>query len=534
MPLEFSRKIIKNYWFILFLLVVFHAINNYTILSLDNTFPTYDEYYNLEESFNIFCDFKTLNLSDLYSWYSSLGAGGSRPPLYLIVVSLTNNISHNINADYSIFIANMLYFGVLLFSVFGIGRILAGVRVGLFAAVIVSLFPGVFAMSRVLMVDFPLAAMLSLSIYLMLKTEYFVNTKYSFLFGLSAGLGLLTKVSYLIFILPVLGYYSIASILKLSKNNSKFSVLGKNLAFYIFTALLVAASWYLPNLDKIIPRSKAMSFIIVDKSSGLRFIDYYLSLLFSYHLCIFFFILGLIFLFYCLKKKRGTLLSVWIFIPLVIFSFSPNKNPRFILPLLPAMGLIIAQGVFLINRARIRRIVCGFIIVFGLSLYFAISYGQLKLPFRKPNLPFYSVLRVNYGILSPLRIDWRAKEAGEMILTSLQPGNSTKRIKMLSMLNLGEIYYAIDYYLTNKNKKVLIDCPAALDDFDAPGPDNFGNITAFDFVINKSGHPGYPNSKIDWFKILKGDFERNRGSFCLVGSLQNLPDGSTLDIFKKK
>ena len=110
-------KILKNPWGILILIMLFHVINNSIIISLDKTFPIYDEQDNLADTLHISQTFTSVLKSpqEAYNWYYNLG-NRCRAPLYRIILSLACIPKINISG---IFIINSLFFIILLFSVYG-------------------------------------------------------------------------------------------------------------------------------------------------------------------------------------------------------------------------------------------------------------------------------------------------------------------------------------------------------------------------------------------------------------------------------
>lgn len=532
---------IKNYWLLLLLIVLFHTVNNYVVLSLDDSLPIYDETDHLRESFYNLEFLKNLkkevfSLEKIKNQYCNLGYT-YRPPLYRLTLILPYAIfQKNImgNIDTITIIANLFYFIILLISTYGIGLELSNSLTGIFAAFIVTMFPGIFAMSRVFMVDFPLTAMVSFSIYSMLLTKNFTNRKYSFLFGLSMGLGMLSKATYPIFLLPLLGYYIILSIIETSRKGRKLVTVSSNLIISFLIALFLSASWYLPNLYKVIQRSKAMSFQIHSEPIK-SFISYYMNSLFSYHIGPLFSILCLISLFCCFRKKEGILLGLWLLIPLLIFSLSPNKNPRFILPVLPSIGLIVAFGVSLVRLRLIKKIIISYTIIFSLFSFFAISYGKVKLYPKEDKDFFYSEERINKGIIYPLyNIDWKIEDIGKIILSNIEKRENKDWIDILSIFNIGEIHSVLGLYLLSRSINVRLICPAQADFFDSLPKNTFHDLFFCDFVITKDGYMGSNAGNISWIETLSELFARDKDCLYLLGSIAGLPDGSNIYVYKNK
>ncbi|HEY9206172.1 MAG TPA: glycosyltransferase family 39 protein, partial [Candidatus Methanoperedens sp.] len=96
---------------------------------------------------------------------------------------------------------NSIFLGILVFSVFGIGKKIFNKETGFIAAILIFLYPSVFSFQKMYMLELPLIAMTALSIYFLLLTDHFKNLKYSLAFGVAAALATLTKWTAVLFIL---------------------------------------------------------------------------------------------------------------------------------------------------------------------------------------------------------------------------------------------------------------------------------------------------------------------------------------------
>jgi hypothetical protein len=93
------------------------------------------------------------------------------------------------------------YLCILIFSTYQIGRLMISPFAGCISAYLVFMSPLIFTSSRQFQLDFPLSAMVALSIALLLASDTFKQRKYSFLFGLALGWMLLIKVQGMSFIM---------------------------------------------------------------------------------------------------------------------------------------------------------------------------------------------------------------------------------------------------------------------------------------------------------------------------------------------
>lgn len=537
MVTSLSEKIVGSSVLIILFILIFQGINNYIVLSLDTTFPTYDEMDNLRSAYNISNFFSSFDSKDgSWDWYYDFFRG-TRPPLYRIFLAL-GFVFFKFDADYFTML-NIIYLAVILFSVYGIGKVIMSREAGLMAAFIVSMFPGMFAMSRVLMIDFPLTAMVCLSIYLMLRTKNFSSFKYSILFGASIGLGLLTKVTFIVFVLPVLLIYLFFSVKYFFKNKIDFRLMLKNILLSMILSLITCILWYLPNLSMIIARAKANATGIITDPDAIS-IYYYLSPLIHNNIgAVFYslFICSCLFLFIKYRKMKRDILLIlcWFIAPFLLFSLSPNKQPRFLLPLLPSVGIIISFGLNSIKRDLIRKTTCVIVIIFSLFMFFMISYGKLTPNILVDQFPLYSQRRINYGIYNPLRIDWKTDRIADLIISDIEHKQYDRhQISILSLINIGEINNVLEYDLIKAGYNVEVSCPAAADFFDSPTPKDFPEITDFQYIINKDKYLGENNGDIDWISILNDRFQDKKDKFSLLGVIEGLPDDSKIFVFKRK
>jgi len=104
-------------------------------------------------------------------------------------------------------LSQLPFWTILAFSLYGIGSLLFSPLTGLLAVFYFFTSPLALGWSYQYMLDIPAAAMLCLSFWLLLKSRDFQERNFSLAFGLSLGLGLLTKWSAFYLLLPLLLYY---------------------------------------------------------------------------------------------------------------------------------------------------------------------------------------------------------------------------------------------------------------------------------------------------------------------------------------
>jgi 4-amino-4-deoxy-L-arabinose transferase-like glycosyltransferase len=426
----------KRYYFLLVILLLFHIINNLIIINNDNTpllWDGGDYFYRSLRYYDVFRNFG----SDFITEFNDVSR--YRPPLFLLS-SLPFYLIFGRSPDVAA-MTNVVYFIILVLSVYGIGKRIHSEEVGLLASFIVSTFPIIFGLSRSYWLDFPLTAMVSLSMYLLLMADYFKNKKYSILFGISAGLGMLTKWTYFVFLSGPFLYFFVSSFRSKSEKEEKITAPAFNALISILVGMVVASFWYIPNgLDVVVKLSglsvgiaseEAIRFQQLGETIGpsgifnIKSLTFYAGKLVNEQVTFIFAIIFLVSASLILKKERKEttwMLLLWIIVSVVIFTLIKNKTTRNTVPMLPAIGLMISLGIMRIKSGWIRKAVVTFVLFIGLFQYAVTSYGSSLLPkrlalttsigdvvfFEQPDNHSYAIFQANRG-------DWKADEILETI-----------------------------------------------------------------------------------------------------------------------
>ena len=98
-------------------------------------------------------------------------------------------------------LTNLLFYGVLLVGVFGLGRVMGGWRVGFWAALLTSLCPALVAASWYFTIDFPLVGMTAVGLLLLWHTRYYQSRWFTLLFAIWAAAGMLIKFTYALYLM---------------------------------------------------------------------------------------------------------------------------------------------------------------------------------------------------------------------------------------------------------------------------------------------------------------------------------------------
>ncbi|MBU0635070.1 MAG: glycosyltransferase family 39 protein [Candidatus Omnitrophica bacterium] len=274
--------------------------------------------------------------------------GGAHPKLYSLVVGIVMaflNSKELKDVTLAIVFSNAIFFLILLISTYKIGSILDSKKSGLLAAILLSFCPAIFAHSRVTMSEFPLAAMLALSILCLLKSNRLTSLRYSILTAVLFTLAQLTKETAFFFILPPFLYYAGKSFyLKENRKKRVFNFLVILALFALLTTII-----YLFVNKELLFRYWGKSIVCGGAllySVPVRF--YYFRMLFFFYIgpLLLIFLMPLISFYFFKSKKINLFLVIWFIVPFIMFSFSPNQALRFLIPIIPAFCLLVSQMVF--------------------------------------------------------------------------------------------------------------------------------------------------------------------------------------------
>jgi len=429
--------------------------------------------------------------------------------------------------EWVILVANTFFLLILFLSIYGIGALLYGRGAGFLAALLVSMFPYVFAHSRVAMLDFPLTSMVSLSFFLLLKTRGFQSAYYSVCAGILFGVSQLTKESAVIFIFPVLAYYVIDSLAASGPGPKKKAFLNFLLALGAFA--IVAGSVYL----RVKNQHVFATYLAKSSIHGKAVQSFYLKNLID---CV-----GPIVLFLslplCLNylinfRKREKFFFFWFFVPLALLTLSPNKAVRFMLPIMPAFALIVAQEIFRDDLLQKFRRSCSLLLILASILQYALfNYGALTYSQGEKKR-----VSMEAGILCAQKEEYMPALFAMLKVFKKEMPVSEGSDKILFLCNLGELYTPLKLELRLSRLPFAVSCPMEPDAVDTrhqQSTDWCQQVLAAGYIVEKPGDMGVireHNYKIA--QELSGCFAEYKGRFKTIAQIAS-PDGAVIYIHKR-
>jgi len=244
-------------WLLIGAIVLFYAVTNWLWLADNVTSTGWDKPRHLARS--LYYD-QLLSQPSIRSLFTVVVGDPVRTPLFPASATIMYRLFGR-DPDVAAMV-NILYLAVALAATYGIGRRWRGTALGLIAVALLAVFPMYYSMSRYFYLEFALAAMVTLTVYLLLTTDGFKRRGMSILFGLSLGLTLLSKRTSAVFVVgPVLAviliygllpllWRQVRAILALRDRKAWLRYL-RNAALALLIGLAPAAIWYLPNRQAV-------------------------------------------------------------------------------------------------------------------------------------------------------------------------------------------------------------------------------------------------------------------------------------------
>jgi hypothetical protein len=316
--------------------------------------------------------FYALNNIAVYAIFKPFPALEPSAALKIIDTTGLSNIlcffgTHNVNT--TILCIGLIAFAVSLFFLYKICELIKDKETGYIAMVLYALVPSTYLFSRVLhRMDFHITAFVILSIYLLLKTNFFSSLKYSLLFGITFGLGVIVRDTFLGFCLAPFLYVSFLSLKKPKLSRAV------NIAAAIFTAAALLYTKY----NNIMAIKMTLLKPLIENTRYSDLGEFLINLcagLFS-PLVLILFIIGAI----CFVKKFNgyakNILLLWFFVPLAILIAMPhNKDTAMALALVPATAIITSVGLLSLPRKYVKLIFSATFIILLLQ-FFVLSYSR--------------------------------------------------------------------------------------------------------------------------------------------------------------
>jgi len=304
------------------------------------------------------------------------------PPAYHYVMSLGNRLFHDRNEKSSLFFSMPIYLFILFAGLYGLGTLLGNPWIGVLGAFLTMTVPGFFQSSRIPLLEFPDAALLAVSLFLLAKSGFFRDMLYSALAGVCIAAGMLTKQTFLLLIwLPV-----IVSAVRGIRAAGRKALL--NFLLALFIAALLSFPWYY-RLLHLIPQIIHLGYNDVYSSSLPSIFTpasmlYYLTETTSTTLNLFYVALFFLSVLYLSIKKKMS----WEIILLLSaiagaylgFSLIRSKMVRYGFPCLPLVFIVISTALYNFKARHVRAAAVALLVYLGYVSYFLVGFDINLVP----------------------------------------------------------------------------------------------------------------------------------------------------------
>ena len=393
MTLINTKPSMRSDIFLLLGIILFFAATNVIWLAIDTAPPSWDDSIHMKLSILYSRPVPQAgfpeaikNILFLSSYY----------PLFFHISAIPIIYLFGFNENCLAYI-NFFYLVILVFSVYGIGKILFNARVGILSAFLTLLYPVIFALSRRYMLDFALVSMVCLVYYLTLRYHKEDNIILGFLLFISMIVAGLVKQTAPIFFIPTI---ALLFFRKGFRDKIFWVILSS-----VFLALFLAEGRYFYKIIWLFGGYKDVfsATQIIERFFG-NFVWYMGQIgqvMVSNFLLLFFLIGFLSLLIFSRKNKAFLILSSWIMGAFFLLSVIKWKDPRYAVAVLPAFALITIGGVDALPGKFIKKFLVLIFLCLGLVQFFSLSFRHV--PFFTKGQDFY------YNRL-PLKQDWKVKK----------------------------------------------------------------------------------------------------------------------------
>ena len=440
------------------------------------------------------------------------GITGYYPPLYQSIMAVFYG-TFGETVDAALW-ANIPAVLLLLVATYGIGRTVLSQIGAASAAVIVNFYPLMLWLSREAMMEYWLTSMVALAVWL-LVTGSLETWSRTLLFGLVCGLGMLTKWTFPFFVgLPFL-WFARGRI--------------RNAAASVGIAALVSASWYgvqIPTILELLEVNTAGGVGEGDPSRlSFQAVIFYVRALEGYQL---FLPLFLAFLAGALLLARRfdpawTPVLLWILSGWLGLMLFQNKDPRYSVPLLPAVALVTAR---VFDK---RPILLALLLPFLVFQHYLVSFGIRGLPERMVlaegttgpvSYDWHVYTQIYFGLWGPpAREDWKIERVLDQVASS---GGNTRLAIVPDIARFDP--RAFELYVTLRQEPVTIHSLWVLDELE---------IAGYDYILVTEGSYGKPGSFLfspDRERIAEY-LEERPDAFRVIDAFE-LPSGEMIRLYQ--
>ena len=422
-------------------------------------------------------------------------------------------------------LTNAIFLLILLVAVCGIADDMLGYSAGVAAAFLVSAYPLLVGLTRLYFLDFPLTAMVALSLFLLTRTKMFQNRKNVILLSVSLIFGMLTRHTFPLYVLGPILYVMARSFRdRTARNNIVLciAIASVSVLYYIVKpGGLGVYQWYvdytrIQGLTFSTPPYIAALVYLKVMAQG---IGYPLFMLFS----------GGLLLFIKLRNRSRGIMLAGILTPILLLGvvYPVYYDPRFVAPILPVAAVASSSFFKKFNwhsRSQLSAVVI--IGLFVMAQFASITY----------DVPILSGFYTEGAAAAadahpPIASDWKIPE----ILNTIQEDAIVRHDELPIVVAL-----SIDYHFD----QTLFEYYAYVGGISVIVPPNYGQfstiegieiISSASYVVTRSDPALWVGGPVVFVQNLVGVSEYVQSHLASFVFLANytLPDGSVASLYRR-
>lgn len=505
----------QKYVLILTTLFLASAVSDIVWLSKETVPPGWDEALHLTKSLQYY---DTIMSS---SWGMLINIDNYYPPFYHLSTFIPY-VLFGTSTDSAIFV-NILYFGILLFSVYGIGKYYGGEQAGIIGALLIALYPGIIGIRRFFVIDNGVIAIVALSIYMLLLSDKFKNVKFTLYFGVVAGLAVLSKWTAVFFIIPPFIIMCYESFWKEKRMPS--------VTFYgmIIVGIMLCLTWYWEHFMDVYTKISwgNVYWGTMEGDPDVFSIEsflYYGKALINAQTSFFFFLL---FLIGVVKYRNQVMLLSWVAMPYIVMTLMKNKNERYTMPSIAAVVILTALWIASIKTKQTKAVVIALVLVIGCGQLLVLGINPEPEPLVIGGVAITP--GQIYGTRPPMTDNWHTEDAVNTLAQDIGRNTKVKGRAVYVATVVDNPYInglTVGYYSYMKKIPVM---SISVTDFEASQP-FIDNYYKFDYLIIKSDKYHMSGRK-EMMIEMNNYFNEHKTGWTPIGTFE-LPDATNLTVYR--
>lgn len=348
------------------IILLVYLISAYHILSKSNNSPV-----TVKSARNIIA---VEEFNEIWQEYGILKAlkDNFYATFHLLCGSIILKITGN-NYTLMVLLLNTGYLIILMVFTYLLGKHIAGIQAGLISILLLSLYPAVYIPFKEYFLEFPATALMSMSVYFLIRSDGFKNRKWVLLLCIGFAWGMLTRKIFAFYIFgPILtGLYSVLA----DSVKKKYYSSRNFLIFTVLSVFIILYSFDLRQYDETFAIDSATYPWYSFDNLRIFTVGLWEQVLSPPFLLVL--LIGTL-LFIRSKKVRNPYkitLSMWWLMPYLLMILTPKyKTERYFLLFLPVFAIISGIGLSVMRKDSFKKAVIFIVVILGLWQFYRINY----------------------------------------------------------------------------------------------------------------------------------------------------------------